>query len=277
MARRYYSSRKQPGNLTLGELHLKLVNLYLLLRDKDYFKEKARITRTELPDAIKYEAELALTFRLFPIDGWWATDLTEDHVFDAIEFLYDRVSLPGELVWMATDTNWNYQDYGDYDTNAGRTEFRERANVFLADYKSGYELTDEGTILALGADGLKEILDAQIPRYDEANVDSKVRNAIVKWRNRHLSLDERRSAIRDLADVFEWLKKAKNLSAVLDKKDESVIFELANGFAIRHHNPKQKTNYDPSIWYSWIFHFYLATYHAAIRLLIKYDKKGKKP
>jgi hypothetical protein len=276
MARRYYSSRKQPGSLTLGELHLKLVNLYLLLRDKDYFKEKARITRAELPDAIKYEAELALTFRLCPIDGWWAGDLTEDHIFDAVEFLYDRVSRPGEVVWKTTDTNWNYEDYGYYDEKAGRAEFRATANLFLADYKSGYELTEGGIILALGAHGLEHILDARLPPYDEVNVDGKVRNAIVKWRNRHLSLDEQRSAIRDLADVFEWLKKAKNLSSVLDQKDESAIFDLANSFAIRHHNPRQKTNYDQAIWYSWIFHFYLATYHAAIRLLIKRDEKGKK-
>jgi hypothetical protein len=80
-----------------------------------------------------------------------------------------------------------------------------------------------------------------------------------------------------MADVFEWLKKAKNLAGVLDKKDESVIFDLANNFAVRHHNPNQKINYDRAIWYSWIFHFYLATYHAAVRLLIKHEKKGKKP
>ncbi len=90
-----------------------------------------------------------------------------------------------------------------------------------------------------------------------------------KWRNRHLALPEKREAIRELADVFEWLKKTKGLTAVLDGKDEAAIFDLANNFAIRHHNPKQKTNYDPVIWYSWIFHFYLATYHAAIRLLLR--------
>jgi hypothetical protein len=178
---------------------------------------------------------------------------------------------------MTTETNWNYEDYGSYDEKAGRAEFRERANAFLADYKSGYELTEEGVVLALGTDGLQHILDAEIVPYDEANVDSKVRDAIVKWRNRHLSLDEKKTAIREMADVFEWLKKAKNLAGVLDKKDESVIFDLANNFAVRHHNPNQKINYDRAIWYSWIFHFYLATYHAAVRLLIKHEKKGKKP
>ena len=158
-----------------------------------------------------------------------------------------------------------------YEEDAGKEEFRDRANIFLADYKTGFELTKDGTILALGTDGLQHILDAEIIPFDEKNVDSKVRNAIAKWRNRHLSLSDKKEAIRELADIFEWLKKTKKLETVMDRKDESAIFEIANHFGIRHHDPKQKTNYDPIIWYSWIFHFYLATYHAAIRLLTRED------
>ena len=176
---------------------------------------------------------------------------------------------------MTTETGYNYEDYDSYDDQAGQEEFRNKANIFLADYKTGFELTKDGIILALGTDGLQHILDAEIIPYDEANVDSKVRNAIAKWRNRHLSLSEKKEAIRELADVFEWLKKTKRLSSVLDRKDESAIFDIANNFGIRHHDPKQKTNYDRAIWYSWIFHFYLATYHAAIRLLIKKEKQAR--
>jgi hypothetical protein len=189
--------------------------------------------------------------------------------FDALEFLFDYVSKPGELIWMTTDSAYNYQDYDAYDDEVGREEFRSKANVFLADYETGYELTKDGVILALGADGLQHILNADIIPYDEANVDSKVRDAIAKWRNRHLSEPEKKEAIREVVDVFEWLKQTKRLATVLDKKDDSAIFNIANNFGIRHHNPDQKTNYDRAIWYSWMFHFYLATYHAAVRLLVK--------
>lgn len=61
------------------------------------------------------------------------------------------------------------------------------------------------------------------------------------------------------------------------KKDESDLFKLANCFAIRHHEQAQKTNYDRAIWYNWMFHFYLATYHATIRLLLKSEAKAHKP
>ena len=277
MTRRYYSSRNKPRSLTVGDLHWKLHNLYLMFRDKDFFKENTGITQDDVPNAVKYEAAVALNFEPFPISDWSAANITENHIFDVIEFLYDRVSKPGEMIDKTTDSGWRYSDYDGYDRETGQKEFRDNVNSFLADFKTGFELTKEGVVLALGTHGLQHILDAEIVPYDERNVDSKVRNAIAKWRNRDLSLSEKKEAIRELADVFEWLKKTKNLGAVLDGKDESAIFDLANNFGIRHHNPTQKTNHDTAIWYSWIFHFYLATYHAAIRLLIKKEKRIKLP
>ena len=273
MTRQYYSSRKKPGGLTLEEIYWKLQNLYLMFRDADYFKEKAAITQNHLPDSIKHEAVVALNFQPFPITKWAHEDITEDHVFDALEFLYDHVSKPGTLIDMTSETGWNFQDYDGYDCGAGQQEFRGKVNSFLVNYKSGFELTEDGFVLAMGTQGLQYILDAEIIQYDEVNVDSKVRSAIAKWRNRHLSISEKKEAIRDLADVFEWLRKTKRLESVMDRKDEKAIFDIANNFAIRHHNPDQKRNYDPKIWYSWIFHFYLATYHAVIRMLTKTKRK----
>ena len=276
MTRRYYSSRTNPKSLTLDELYWKLQHLYLMFHKKDFFKEKIGDLHS-LSDTIKHEAALVLDFQPFPIAEWSLENITEDHIFDVIEFLYDHVSKPGELVDKETDSGFQYQGYDGYDDKAGKEEFRNKSNAFLADYKTGFELTQDGIILARGTGGLQHILDAEIIPYDEANVDSKVRNAIAKWRNRRFSVSEKKEAIRELADVFEWLKKTKGLGDVLDGKDESAIFDIANNFGIRHHNPKQKTNYDQVIWYAWIFHFYLATYHAAIRLLIKKEKGTKHP
>ena len=275
MAKRYYSARKNQKSLTLEELYWKLQNLFLLFRNRDYFKEKAGITETGIPDYIHHEAAIALTFQPFPITKWAQEIITEDHIFDALEFLYDHVSKPGKMEDFVPDSGWNYSDYGSYDSDAGRLEFRDKANSFLCDYRTGYELMKDGTILAVGSQGLQHILDAEILPYDEANVDSKVRNAIAKWRNRHLSFAEKKEAVREMADVFEWLKKTKGLDKVFDGKDESALFDIANNFSIRHHDPKQKSNYDKNIWYAWMFHFYLATYHAAIRLLMKADEQKK--
>ena len=272
MSHRYYSARKSAAKLSVDDLYLKLKNLYLLFRKKDYFKGKAGITDSELPDEIIHEAAIDLSFQPFPIEDWQKGKVTEDHIFDTIEFLYDHVSKPGEWTDQTTETGWNYYDYDDYDDDIGKEEFLLKANIFLCDYGIGYELSDRGTILAMGADGLQIIFDADIIPYDEENVDSKVRNAVLKWRKRRATIDEKKEAIRGLADVFEWLKKTQGLSQVINKKDEAAIFEIANKFAVRHHNPDQKTGYDQDIWYSWMFHFYLATYHAAIRLLKRHEK-----
>ena len=94
--RRYYSSRTNKASLSLDELYQKLQSLYLLFREKDFFKGRAGIEKNHLPDSIQHKAAVALTFQPFPITKWSPGDITEDHIFDVIEFLYDHVSKPGE-------------------------------------------------------------------------------------------------------------------------------------------------------------------------------------
>jgi hypothetical protein len=265
--RKYYSSRTNKEPLTVSGLYHKLQHVYLYFAKRDYFKEKAGIIGTMIPDEFIHKAGFSLRFQPFPITNWAPNDITEDNIFDVIEFLYDHVSEPGELGNLTDDTGFNYTDYLDYDEESGKKEFRQKINMVLADYRDGYELSEDGEILAIGRDGLKQIINAEILPYDEENVDSKVREAIRKWRNRHLDISERREAIVEMAGVFEWLKKTGKLNGVLSRRDEGAIFNIANNFALRHHNPEQKNEYDKDIWYPWMFHFYLATYHAVIRLI----------
>ena len=272
VARKYYSTRVNPRPLSLPDLYQKLRALYLYFRDLDYFKGLAGITSSDLPEKIKHKARLNIPVQPFPITKWKDTEITESRVFDVIEFLHDHVAKPGEMANFTTDSGWNYSDYDGYDEKVGRDEFRAQANQFLTQYGEGFELSKQGEILRIGKDGVSHIFDAGIIPYDDANVDSKVRLAIQKWRSRSASLDDKKSAILELADVFEWLKKSKKLEKVLDRKDESDLFEIANQFALRHHNPKQKSNYDRNIWYAWIFHFYLATYHAVVRMLVRKER-----
>lgn len=79
---------------------------------------------------------------------------------------------------------------------------------------------------------------------------------------------------RSESRCIRMAEENQKLRSVLNTKDESSLFDIANNFSIRRHSPNQKTNYDQTIWYSWIFHFYLATYHTVIRLLIKKEKES---
>jgi hypothetical protein len=124
----------------------------------------------------------------------------------------------------------------------------------------------EGEILALADNGLEGLFEAPLPpKVDPNNVAARIEAARTKYRRYKSSMDERRDAIRDLADVLEYLRP--QLKTVLTKKDEAALFDIANNFGIRHHNRQQKTDYDKVIWYSWMFYYYLATIHAALRLI----------
>jgi hypothetical protein len=91
--------------------------------------------------------------------------------------------------------------------------------------------------------------------------------AVSKFRRRSSTGGDRRDAVRDLADVLEYLRE--EAKKVLNRDDERDLFNLANNFGILHHKPGQKTDYDQVIWHSWMFYHYLATIHACVRLIEK--------
>lgn len=111
------------------------------------------------------------------------------------------------------------------------------------------------------------MFEADIPTNDKDNISNKINSAILKFRRHKSTLDDRREAIRELADVLEFLRPT--IKNYLNKKDENDIFNIANNFGIRHHNKEQQTDYDKPIWYSWIFYYYLATLHAVLRMTNK--------
>jgi hypothetical protein len=124
--------------------------------------------------------------------------------------------------------------------------------------------------LVLAKTGLDELIDSSPTPYDPANIDVRIQAAIRKFRLHRSSEDDRRDAIRDLADVLEFMRP--KLAAVLTKKDEKDLFIIANGFGIRHHNDKQQTDYDKNIWHTWMFYYYLSTIYATIDLLKKTEE-----
>lgn len=111
------------------------------------------------------------------------------------------------------------------------------------------------------------LLQVDIPSSDSENITKKIDLVVLKFRRHKSTLDDRRDALRELADVLEYLRP--DIKKVLASKDESDLFNIANNFGIRHHNVDQKVDYDKAIWYSWIFYYYLATIHAALRLIAK--------
>jgi hypothetical protein len=276
VAHKYFSQRtgSNPNlrGLPLADIIVLFVKVYGLLRQDGYFDEAFGfycVDAGEISGKVKdVELEMLLAIRkknLWPIDEH-AQTYTEDDLFDVIEFLYQHVSKPID------GTMHSYNECGmhweTFNQAEGRREYREKLNQVIQHYEKRFELSEKGEVLHRPEEGFEPIFNADVPSKD-TNVVERINAATLKFRRHGSSIDDRRQAVRDLADVLEYLRP--KVQALLTSKDENDLFNIANNFGIRHHNDKQKTSYDAAIWLSWMFYFYLATIHVVLRK-IEHDK-----
>jgi len=137
-------------------------------------------------------------------------------------------------------------------------------NGILGRYITPYELRENGEIWAIAPTGLEQV--EPMPT-GERSIDDRVQSAIRTFRRYGADDDAKRQAVRDLADVFEYLRST--VGTQLLSRDEGELFDIANNFGIRHHNPRQKTDYDSGVWLDWIFFSYLNSVSLVSRLLAK--------
>jgi hypothetical protein len=270
----YYSQRTgsnpHPDGLSLNDMLEIFRRSYIQLEVDGYFTEALGYICVDVSNRIEGEIkdidlEILLAVRkrdLWPIEKHVAS-YTEDDLFDMIEFLYQTVSKPID----GTMHSWN--DCGMHWTTfnkvEGQNEFRERVNRVLSLYEKRFELSASGEVLLKAEAGFDRIFDADLPTSDPKVLD-RVDAAVLRFRRHSSTIDDRRQAVRDLADIFEYLRP--KVKALLTSKDEDDLFNIANNFGIRHHNESQKTTYD-AVWLNWIFYFYLATVHALVRKIGK--------
>jgi hypothetical protein len=270
MAHEYYSQRtgSNPNinGLPLADVADLFVRVYSKFSTDGYFAEalgsyclNAGFTQGRLGD-VDLAILLALRKKgLWPVQEH-ARSYIEDDLFDMIEFLYQHVSKPVDGTmhsWGGCGMHWE-----TFNQNDGRAEFRLKINEVLGHYEKGFELSADGYVLRKAHPGFETIFDADVPSKDR-QVVGRVDSAVLRYRHHGASLDDRRQAVRDLVDVLEYLRP--KVKALLTSADESDLFNIANNFGIRHHNDRQKTGYDTSLWLSWMFYFYLATIHVVLR------------
>jgi len=272
MSHTYYSIRTGKNDNQKG-LPLKLIadvfmRTYNLLCDEGYFDENFGSYCVDMGDisgkVADIDLEILLKIRkqnLWPLQDKIAT-YSEEDFFDIIEFLHLNISKPID------GSMHNYNDCGmhweTFSKKEGQALFRKKVNEVLGLYEKPFELSERGEILHKPEKGFEPIFKADIPSKDK-NITSRINSAITQYRRHAATLDDRRQSVRDLADVLEYLRP--KVSNLLTKKDEKDLFNLANNFGIRHHNDKQKNDYDLALWLSWMFYYYLATIHVLLRKL----------
>ena len=274
--RDYYSTRtgkiSETPEITLKMLKKLFMVSYDKLDEDGYFQKYFGYYCVDRGD-VKGELGIDINSMIFlgiKKDGLWPLrakfeDYTEDDLFDMIEFMHDHCSKPiSGYYHQYSNCGHHYDIFND---NEGQKHYRDTINYILRDFKEGFEISEAGEILELAYNNIAPLLQVDIPSSDSENITKKIDLAVLKFRRHKSTLDDRRDALRELADVLEYLRP--DIKKVLASKDESDLFNIANNFGIRHHNVDQKVDYDKAIWYSWIFYYYLATIHAALRLIEK--------
>jgi hypothetical protein len=272
MARQIYSLRagRNPNakGFDLSQIVQLFVRLFGELTSDGYFHEAFGffcIDEGSIVGSVKdIDYDILICVRksdLWP-PGERAQNYTEDDFLDILEYLFQKVSKPIDGTmhsWGECGMHWS-----TFNKREGEIEFRRRVNELLALYRKPFELADNGEILQRPAEGFEAIFEADVPAA-EGDIEERIRAATLKYRRHGATLDDRRHAVRDLADVLEFLRP--RLHRVITRSDEGDLFNIANNFGIRHLNDKQKTRYDEAIWLSWMFYYYLATVHAVLRML----------
>ena len=115
--------------------------------------------------------------------------------------------------------------YNSFSKEEGQTEFRTEINRLLESYGPGYFLSAEGEIQQLPEAGMERLMEASLPGSDPENIQARVDAAVSRFQKYRSSLEDRRHALRDLADVLEFLRP--RLQEVITEKDESDLFNPA--------------------------------------------------
>lgn len=211
-------------------------------------------------------------------------ETTEDgHVFTFIEFVYDYIAKPDPKsgrFHAGVPDRWGQYDepcgwhfpllLSRFNVEAGRSEWREAVNLYLPDYGSGFELSPEGEVRQLAPQGFEGLLSRPAPENAPPTNADKLDLAVRTFRRANSSREERKQAVRQLADILEWYRPQVVKVHMTD--DERELFETMNKFAIRHHNQVQRDDYgDPFLEHQ--FYRYLA----AVQLCMKLAHEEEQP
>jgi hypothetical protein len=230
------------------------------LREQGLFYERFGWTGKDLPLSFDRDDLAQQFFAIALGDPWAASGMFSrvtlqykdvDDVFDVIELLHrDVVSKRAR---------------GGFDREAGRAELRRLFDPILGRLDPPLELTESGRIVQRVGEPFRRLVEQPLPEQaPKREVQERVDDAIAHFRRRDARPGDRRAAVRELADVLEFLRK--DVKEHLLSEDERALFRLANEFAIRHNKRETRRDFDDPAWLAWAFYVYLATVRVTLEL-----------
>lgn len=197
----------------------------------------------------------------------WASDpgeWHEDDLCDFIEVFHDLAARPVDG-WFHSFSGCGWHPTG-FSRKSGQALYQWRVNEILDASLLGLRLADDGEDvgrMVRAAPGELETLVTDVLASTQAD-PGDVAHAVALFRSRAGSRQERRSAVVTLHRILE--SRRALLKTELLRKDEGVLFQIANEFDLRHHRDGQRGEYRQEF-LDWVFYWYLATIQLTDQLL----------
>ncbi len=185
-----------------------------------------------------------------------------DVLCDVLEVLHGVVSKPLRAAYHYYGGCGDH--YLSFDKADGQRALRDCLNPVLKRCSPPLRMEETGLIVELGEEGLEDLIAEALPESAPDDVAARVASAVKVFRDRHSDIAGLLHAVLDLAAALEELRP--RVKQEMLSKDEGALFELANGFSIRHADRRQRGDYDKPVWLRWSFYVYLATIHAVLRV-----------
>ncbi len=289
MSRDYYNRRVGkdggPPTLTLADVAAQIAATYEACDQQAYLQRSFGYYCVDAGTVAGLDgSDLRMAFYLatgIRVDGAVTDGIRESDevsLFTWIEFIHDHLAKPDENQGRYHDWSncgWHYDCRTDrFDIGAARKEWRSKVTAVLRFYQGGYHLSEQGEVVRNAPDGMETLIATKLAPAAADTNQAKVANAVRTFHLGRSTREQRKQAVRDLIDVLEFHREA--VKAHLSKKDEADLFNIANNFALRHHRPDQKDDYDDG-WLTWMFYVYLATVHLVLGRVVGHEPFSAPP
>lgn len=189
----------------------------------------------------------------------------EDLLLTLVEVLHDLAARPRSRTFHEySQCGWHHADQA---RKPGQAVYRWKVNELLQRHRHDLRLAEEGEdtgrLVWHFTDPRAELI-VEVIKSDDAPTKATTEHAIALFRKRGATKEDKRSACAALALVLE--DRRKMLKTSLIKKDEGMLFQIANEFDVRHRDGKQYDDLGDEF-QDWVFWTYLATVELTNRLI----------
>lgn len=178
-------------------------------------------------------------------------------LYTLIEFFHDKAQRPRSPGYVHT-FNGCGPHFAMWNRESGGTVYRWRVNEMLRAFREPVRLSssrgEKGRLVRVLPNTIESVVSEQLQVRTQK--DDEVAHALRDYRTRGAGRPQKVAAVALLAGELE--RRREILKREVLNKDESALFEIANNFAIRHRNDRQRNEYADEF-LDWVFEIFVVT------------------